>query len=569
MLNKYRKLTVITSIILISLVVVIEVAINNNSISRDDIFSNYNSSPKTQAISIEDFTPIIEDQSHGLGTVTITNLTYNEEGFFNFTLRYPNLDDDLTSGALLMSYNDTEYIETIKIAQSDNLNDSVLYSNKITVLINESIDVSYDTSIGGSEGFLIYRTNLALSKLNRFLIQNESSSQVIELNEEQYSIDDSEFVVFNYSKYFGVTSHSFAMHLIWEVNITLTNWNIFQDTNNEIILTQQERELEAKFSYNFTVNAYKYNRSSAMETLFADNLDIDIKILPPDRDKLSNHTLEVNDVIVSDFLDGNNAINATLNIIPGMIRMNFTTNYTIKFEDPLNYSWSIDRLIKNNNVRERIYIPTLISGPDHIYLSQIVIYENSITIDQVISNSSLFERDVLNFDANLSVVQEYSQSSLIFTENSIRKKGLKIILPYLIKGETNPFFITYDANNDILVVITDRIRMPIMNLDIEVYFYEKPYGTYISSNLTQPSAPISTNFNGEASIKNIPTGNYTLRIYRKNNLIKETIISTFSKIHYIVTDIIHFPLVIIIFGLISGSIFLIGFILYLNSKRKL
>ncbi|MFX1358266.1 MAG: hypothetical protein ACFFA8_13425 [Promethearchaeota archaeon] len=569
MLNKYRKLIVLTSIILISLVSIIEIVTYNNSVPREENFSNSYDLPKTQAISIEDYTPIIDDQNHGLGIITITNLIYNEAGFFNFTANYPNLDDDLTSGALEMSYNGTEYIETKNVAQSDNLNDSVIESNMVTVLLNESIEIRYDMSIGGSEGYLIYKPSLVYDKLNRFLIQNESSSQIIELNEAEYSIDNYDFVKFNYNNYFGVTAHNFTMHLIWEVNIELNDWNILQDTNDDIVIYQQEQEIHPQFSYNFTVNAYEYNKSSAIGTLLAENMDIDLKITPPDRDQLSNHTLEVNGVIISNFLDANNTINVTTNEIPGIFIMNFTTNYTLKFEDPIDYSWSIDRLIKNNNIRERIYLPTLISGPDHIYLSGIVVYESSITIGQVISNYSLFNRDVLTFDANLSVVEEYSQSSLIFTENAIRKKGLKIVIPYLIKSETNPFFITYEANNDLLIIVTDRIRMPIINLDLEIYFYDKPYGSYISNDLTEPSAPVSTNFNGEVSFKNLATGNYTIRIYRRNNLIKETVISTFSKTHYIITDAIHFPLVIIIFGSISGIVFLIGLILYLNSRRKL
>lgn len=569
MLNKYRKLIVLISIILISLVSIIEIVTYNNSVPREENFSNSYDLPKTQAISIEDYTPIIDDQNHGLGIITITNLIYNEAGFFNFTANYPNLDDDLTSGALEMSYNGTEYIETKNVAQSDNLNDSVIESNMVTVLLNESIEIRYDMSIGGSEGYLIYKPSLVYDKLNRFLIQNESSSQIIELNEAEYSIDNYDFVKFNYNNYFGVTAHNFTMHLIWEVNIELNDWNILQDTNDDIVIYQQEQEIQPLFSYNFTVNAYEYNKSSAIGTLLAENMDIDLKITPPDRDQLSNHTLEVNGVIISNFLDANNTINVTINEIPGIFIMNFTTNYTLKFEDPIDYSWSIDRLIKNNNIRERIYLPTLISGPDHIYLSGIVVYESSITIDQVVSNYSLFNRDVLTFDANLSVVEEYSQSSLIFTENAIRKKGLKIVIPYLIKSETNPFFITYEANNDLLIIVTDRIRMPIINLDLEIYFYDKPYGSYISNDLTEPSAPVSTNFNGEVSFKNLATGNYTIRIYRRNNLIKETVISTFSKTYYIITDAIHFPLVIIIFGSISGIVFLIGLILYLNSRRKL
>ena len=107
----------------------------------------------------------------------------------------------------------------------------------------------------------------------------------------------------------------------------------------------------------------------------------------------------------------------------------------IRFINPVSETWAIDRLVSMRNIRERIYFPSLISGPKRIIVNYLMIYEPTITLDQVISNTSLFERDVQYFDLNVSTIEEEFKHSLIFTKNAVKKQGLKIIIPYMIRGE--------------------------------------------------------------------------------------------------------------------------------------
>lgn len=569
MINKSRKYFIL--LFIFSIIVILSLSLNSNLKYNDNNFGNFTPEtfPKTQAFSLEDFTPLIEEKQHGLGNITITNITFYEEGIFNYTSNYPELDDDLTSGALNMTYNGTSYVNTTKIAQSDNLDPSIEYSDTITITLNESVQVSFDTSIGGSEGFLIYKPILAETILKKYCVQNESSSFVEEVNSDDYSVDSKNFLFFNYSDYFSTeTNHIFTMYLIFEYNISIDDWDIIQDQNYEVVIIKQEQTIKPKFEYNFTVEGYKINVTSLEGNIPAENLNLAIKVNPPDRDLLFNHTLAIDEVIVNNFLDIDKAINATINANLIEFNLNFSTNYLVRFEDPIDFSWAIDRLVEGRDLRQRIYFPTIVSGPEHIYLSELIMYEPTITVEQVTSNSSLFERDVLYTDANLSVIQEHFQHSLIFTENAVRKKGLKITLPYLFKGETNPVFIKYRANNDLLIIITDSIRMPILGLELELYYYGKLYGTYISNDLVQPMATLLTDENGEAQVENLSNGNYTIRIYRKGRFIMETTISTFIETNYIRTEIFHFPVWILIFSIINATFLLIGFVLYHNYKKR-
>jgi hypothetical protein len=77
-----------------------------------------------------------------------------------------------------------------------------------------------------------------------------------------------------------------------------------------------------------------------------------------------------------------------------------------------------------------------------------------------------------------------------------------------------------------------------------------------------------TDENGLALIENVPNGNYTVRIYQGDSLISEKLINTFSEINYFITEVPHFPLWILIFGGISGILFLIGLAFYSNYMKR-
>ena len=526
---------------------------------------NHNNELQTQAFSKEDFSPIIEEEKQPLGNISVSSLYFNQKGFFNNSGIYPDLEDDLISEALNMVYLGIEFVETKDVAQVDNLNKKIVDTNIITVILNESINVIYNASFPNAEGYLIYGPRLFPCKLVQLLLRNESIS-IQAVPENEYEIDPFNFLYFDYLQYFETNRNNFTMNLIWEYNITIRDWRLYQNPKDKILVQQQQEIVNPLFYYNFSVVGQKFVNFS--DIIPSEDVDVNLKLNLPDKDRLYGHTLKVGVNEIPNFLNLDNSINVSTIGNRQLVSLTFSANYTIEFINPVEKTWAIDRLVKDKNIRERIYFPSLIEGPRHILLKYLMIYENTIIVDQVISNSSLFSRDVQYYDLNISKLKEEFQESLIFTKNAVKKLGIKIVIPYLIVGETTPLIIKYDANSDLIIKVTDNINMPLVGVDIELYYFQKSYGTYISNDLSQVMSPSSTNENGEIVIRYVPNGNYIIRIYDGTMLIEEAVVSTYNEINLVRTDHIHFPLVILIFLIISSVSLLLGLISYTRYKKR-
>ena len=524
--------------------------------------------PELGSFSEEDYSPIINDPEQGLGNITITQFSFDEEGFFNQPVNYPNLVDDLSSGALNITYLETKYIQTTEIAQFNNLDDSLPESNKITVMINESISVQFNTSIENSEGYLIYSSVLYPRVLNQVLVKNSSSAIIEELNEGDYTIDSDDYFVFNYQNFFSTTFHNFSIYFIFEYTLTLESWDLAQNPIDILLLTQQAQTFSPSFYYNFTLFGTKISNNLSIPLLPANNLVLEVIVNPLDNDLFFDHILEIDNQTKIDFLEPDKKINVTISADAKFFSLKFSANFTFMFEDSVDFSWAIDRLIGARNIRERIYFPSLISGPEHIFLKDITLLESTIIVDQIISNSSLFGRNLNVYDEIISITQETIENSLIFTKNAVKRKGLKLTIPYIIAGETNPCSLKYSATNDLKLVITDNILMPLVGYRIELTYYGKNYGTYISNDFNQPMAYAYSDENGEILIENVPNGNYTVKVFQGTESITEFQINTFREVNYLITNVFHFPLWILIFGGINGILILLGLILYFNYTKR-
>jgi hypothetical protein len=566
--SNYWKSIIVVIMLMSTVISLFHLELSSNYRSLDlennDILIN----PELSSFSVEDYSPIISAPVQGLGNITITQFSFDEEGIFNQPFSYPNLVDDLSSGALNISYLETKYINTTEIAQFNNLDDSVTESNKITVLINESISVQFNSSVDNSEGFLIYNPILYPRVLNQVLVKNSTDAYIEELNEGDYTIDSYDYFVFNYQNFFSPTFHNFSIYFIFEYTLTLETWDLTQNSNNILTLTQQIQTFSPSFYYNFTLIGTKHTSNLTILPVPANNLVLEIVVNPLDKDLLFDHILEIDDQIKVDFLEPDKKINATISADAKLFSLRFSTNFTIRFENSVDFSWAIDRLIGGRNIRERIYFPSLISGPKHIFVKDITLVESTIIVDQIISNSSIFRRNVNIYDEIVSITQETIENSLIFTENAVKRKGLKIFVPYMIFGETNPCSLKYFATNDLKIVITDSIRMPIIGYKIELSYYGKKYGTYISNDFIQPMAYAYSDENGEVLIENVPNGNYTVKVYQGTVPITEFQINTFREVNYLITDLFHFPIWILVFGVINGILILLGLLLYFNYMKR-
>ncbi len=511
---------------------------------------------KINDFSKEDYIPIIEERKHGLGNITIHNMTFSglEIGHYIYNASYPLLWYDYDSGALNITSKEIKFIETNESARIDNLNSDLIDRNEIRVELNETLEVWYDNP---NEGYLIYRPRLYPSYLTNFYVFDDTD--ILELTvDTDYYIDESDFLVFDYNDYFqqGAT-FNFTMYLIWEYDLTIDPWSLNQYPD-KLNMTKVEQNFKANFSYEFTLTGQMYDADTNQKRT-TENVSVALNVYLPDRDLLDNHSLLLNNqsVVIDDHLNFDKSINITLSDFffanESWFFLNFTANYMVRFIEPVSKTWAIDRLVALRNIRERIYFPSLISGPRHVYLSHISIYEPATLSEDILSTESLFEREVLYFDENI-------------TDNgSVR---LKVELPYMLVGETCPFSVNYVAVDKLRIIVTDNIKMPIMDLKLRIYYYDLNYGTYISNNRTQPIAPLKTNENGEVSLNNVPKGNYTVEVYQYGNLIVRTNVSTYNEINYIYTNIMHIPIWILIFGSINGSFLIIGIIVYLKNKKS-
>ena len=561
-----------------SIIVVILIMSTANSLFFAEHSTNYNSFnfdnniipliPELSSFWEDDYSPIINAPEQGLGNVTITKFSFDEGGVFNQSDKYPNLVDDFSSGALNISYLETKYINTTEFAQFNNLDDSFPESNKITVLINESISVQFNSSVINSEGYLIYNPILYPRVLKQVLVKNNTDAIIEELNEGDYTIDSNDYFVFNYQNFFSTTFHNFSIYFIFEYTLTLEMWDLTQNPRDVLSLTQQIQTFSPSFYYNFTLFGTKISSNLTIPPELANNLVLEIIVNPLDKDLFFDHILEIDNQTKINFLEPDNKINVTISADAKLFSLKFNTNFTIMFENSVDFSWAIDRLIAEREIRERIYFPSLISGPKHIFLKNIELIESTIIVDQIISNWSIFDRNVNVYDEIVSITQETIENSLIFTKNAVKRKGLKLFIPYMITGEKNPFSLKYSATNDLKIVLTDNIRMPLVGYRVELKYYGKNYGTYISNDFNQPMAYAYSDENGEISIENVPNGNYTVKVYQGTVVITEFQINTFREVNYLVTNIIHFPLWILIFAGINGILILLGILLYFKNYRN-
>jgi len=564
MTNKKRNYTIKFLLVLVTIFFIsIPLMLGDLKFDSNTVLNDPN--PEISDFSKDDFNAILTEEKHGLGNISIYDIDFSdlEMGFITYNETYPLIWEDDISGDLNITLLNMQFVETIDPAIVDNLNENITDSNSITVKLNESLFVEYNDL---TEGYLIYLPRLVPCDLLQFSVNN--GTNIFELIEEtDYTVDKDNFIVFSYESYFNISvTTNFTMYLIWEYTLELNGWSLSQIEKigeEELIIEDEEQDLTTDFNYYFILTGKKYNESILIpgEPIFADNIDIALTINHPDKELFlypSPNPLELNNEIVdiAGHLNPDDTIDVSLaDHFSGELSefsLNFTIQFTFKFIEPVGETWAIDRLVEMNNIRQRIYFASIINGPQHIYFKYLSFYEPTIYADQILSNSSLFERDFAYFFLNTTLTGRY---------------GIKVNVPYLIVGETCPFIIKYKPTQTLRVVVLDNIKMPLVGADVKVYYFDQEYGTYVSKDKVQPISPGKTDENGEIVLLHVPAGDYKIRVYYNGVFLKESTCSTYNYRNYIKTNYPHFPLWIIIFGVINGIILIFGLIFYSKYKK--
>ncbi len=558
-IKRKEKIIFLTIVILFNILVpLLSGSANFSSKSSSLIGAEYQVNPYLSDFSIENYTKIISEEKHGLGNITITDMDLSdlELGTYIHNSSYPLIYEDYDSNALNFTRTDIKFVETTNNGTQNNLNEDFVDNNLIKVKINESLDVKYNNSKAEK---WIYLSRLFPSRLLNFSITN--GTDIIELvQDKDFSIDLDQFVVFEYKTYFqNVSIYNFSIYFIWEYDIRLDTWNIDQITKPKITVNEEEESFPISFNYHFNLFARIYGDDWVSSRKPADNIYFSLTVNLPDKDFLSNYSLALNEevVIINAHITVEDSINVFLsdsfNGNSSLFSLNFSSSFTIKFINPVERTWSIDRLYASRNIRERIYVPSLISGPKHILLKFVSIYEPAIYYEEVVSNSSLLERNVAFFSINSTVTG---------------KQGIYIQIPYLIRGETCPIILKYETSQILKIIITNNIKMPLVGAKIKVFYYGQEFGTFISNDKSQPLAIAESDENGEILLKNVPHGNYTVEVYYNGIWIKDADISTYKENNFIYTSVPHIPTWILIFGILNVCILVVGIIIYLKYKKK-
>ena len=502
----------------------------------------------------DNYSAILTDDEYGLGMIVIDDMHFNNYslGPINHSVNYPLLDNDLSSLALKWGVERVEFIETITAANRDNLNGTNRQS--INVKLNETLKIEYDNP---SQGYLIYFPHFSGATLLEFYV-NDSNS-ITKLTEDvDYIIDSTGYLVFHYEDYFQKSIFNFTMYLIWDYHIRVSEWTLEQTEETPLVMNDIEQEFTTRFTYYFFLIGY-FVPWNLEGTYPIEYIDVALTVKPPDKDSLSYQAININavDENINDYVnqtDNSLSIELTdqFGLNNSVMVLNFTTSFNLKFEEPVGNSWAIDRLLAEKNIRERIYFISVTAGPAHIFLKNVAFYDTGIPFEHAISASSQFDRTIPFFDINASVPGQL---------------GLKIILPYVILGETCPFSIKYRAMQTLKIVVTDIIKMPLVGVRIEILHFGLTYGTFISNETVQPIDPGRTDENGQVILYNVPRGNYTARVIYQGKIVKEVEITTDKETNYVFTSVPHFPLWILVFGAINGIILLVGVIFYLKYKK--
>ena len=560
--------------------------------SKDNENYSESSYPKVQGFTKDVYlnTEILELDQNPVGMINVTDLSFKEEGIYkyNFTF-FGEFNNDTLSEKLNISYKKTEFIKTLRPAKFEKLNEEIMGAYDIQIQLNESISVQYDDSQDDLDfDYFIYLQRLKHVHISQLWIENDTLS-LRQVGENNYTIEEDqnrEFLKFYYRTYFNNDNKAnFTLHIICEFNLTIDSWELVQNSTPELLITDEDDNDEdiyvvsPRYKYSFNVIGNKYvldedaeSEEDAFGTRTTDNLYVNLTVYPTDKGSLYSHRLEINEEQITEkFLHPDKSIytKTMIRTDTTSFELEFSTNFVIEFIDPVDYTWAIDRLVEDQDIRERIYFPKIVSGPSRIILKNVKIFEETVSFEQVISASSLFRRPVLYVEINVSEYEEELKNSLIFHEFATKRQGIRITLPYMIQGEICPTIIKYETTNDLKIVVTDNIGMPLGNYEVRLYYYGEKFGTYISDDETQPLGPLITDQFGEVLVKDAPNGNYTVKIFPKDseNMVVETEVSVFVDINYVKTSMIHFPILILIFGGITGIILILGLKIYPKREK--
>ncbi|MCF2138574.1 MAG: hypothetical protein K9W44_00795 [Candidatus Lokiarchaeota archaeon] len=545
-------------------------------------YNESNSSHPIQPVELK------EDQMNDLGQIEIYGFSVREElrptAFFREDIQNIHYDHDVETV-------NPKFDSTTRVASAVHASGNTDSRNSsVEILLNETVKWTYtENTTSFVVGFAPY-----VQPATFFAMYLNGTK----LDSTNYSVEEQfldgiyyNWFYYNFTTLFNAySSAEFLIKYQYTVEIPISNWKVI---NQPILPDENEEssEYQNPFQYitgikNNVTMPYVYNVTFGREGwLF--NVTAKFLITLPDPDDIFAAELKSYSNQVIDELPytlENNSIK--LNIWTFLdqretLSTEFKANFTVEILESIDGEqfWCEDRLVDGTRNRERDYKLTVSEGPADLMVAMFGINDTSIYFDDLNEDrndriESALNREVVIIDMNRS---EGQPSGTIISGNqtleyvdgiSMLISGESYLTPYaLFKGEVDIITVKYRATRNLNLIITDNTKTPVAGIKVDIYFASQPFGSKISLYDSLPY-PVKTSDNeGRIVIYGVPIGDYTIEILDNSGQhLQNLTASSLIDENLIITNIPHFPLVIIIFGVISAVFIVTGLIIYKKNQ---
>ncbi|MHA1612435.1 MAG: hypothetical protein ACTSVZ_06935 [Promethearchaeota archaeon] len=526
------------------------------------------------------------DQLNDLGIIEIFNFMVRDEidgSYFNQS-DDANVDYDHTIGEII----NPSIHSTLIAADSLQANGTAESRNAvITIILNETVRWNYSSdAVSYLVGFSPYVQPATLLELymNESVVDPSNYSSTYDSNDVWFN--------YNFTHLFENASEGeFTLLYQYTVDIPISAWRV---TTLDLLLEEdEENEEEIPLnSYQYLngnettiVMGYEYNITFGSED-WNYNVSARYKITLPSPTSIYDlEMISYTDKVIDPtyFVMNNNIVTlefwthlANLESFGMSFKANFTVEMLEKIDDGL--FWCEDRLVSFPNERERDYKLSITDGPDNLAVSYFTINETGIYFadlqdPQIVSaigrNPSAFDMNTSTGDPSGTIVS--GNTTLDYVDGiSILNSPLNFDDPYvLFKGEIDIVTISYLTVLDLQLVIADNTKTPMEGIQANIYFANQLYGSKMSLFRNFPLSTRISDANGRIEVFGVPRGNYIIEIFdAQGQPLQNLTASSLSDFdgNLLVTNMVHFPSVIIFFTGISSALVVGGVVIYKKKK---
>jgi len=346
------------------------------------------------------------------------------------------------------------------------------------------------------------------------------------------------------------TNSTVLLKLQYSYSLPINFWQIIQNGTSPIFLPNQTNTFTQVFYETFEIND---------PTLAPSNLifNATLSYIPAYTNKVKYISMWAKDVSQTSYGQFTNfytSIDTRINNITWIsnassdYQIYYSANFTVKFEKVLVFPFAVDRLAQFGNVRERSYFVNVTAGPAGLCIENYFFNDTTLSFLDITDNSTYFGRSLLVFWNNLTL-----------NDQSVNQ-GVTLVGGYLAPGETDVLSVTYTASASLSIVVTDQTQTPISGAQVQLFWYNMTYGTYLRRDLNLTMAPKLSDSTGDVSYPSVPAyGNYSIVVQYLGNTYGPYNVYTNQSVNLVTTMIPHLPVWVISYASFSAVIFVIGY----------